>query len=149
MSQPRDPTTGRGDPFGPSGRMHRRRQKFGASPRCALCGCEDIQILSYQRVPRSIIEEHHVVGRAHDPELVVLLCRNCHARVSARQVDAGVDLKPKTNVLEWLIGMLRNIAVLCGELAPRIREWADYGDRLVAGLDHDFPGWRDKPWARR
>lgn len=58
-------------------RRQNRLERFGThAPRCGVCGEPDDRCL----------EAHHVAGRKHD-DLTVLICRNCHRKVSDDQKD--------------------------------------------------------------
>lgn len=58
-------------------RKQNRLERFGTNtPRCGVCGEADDRSL----------EAHHVAGRKHD-DLTVLVCRNCHSKVSDDQRD--------------------------------------------------------------
>ena len=58
-------------------RKQRRLEKLGSNnPICGTCGESDYRVL----------ERHHVAGRKHDPDTVVI-CRNCHRKVSDDQKD--------------------------------------------------------------
>lgn len=58
-------------------RKQNRLERFGTNtPRCGVCGEADDRCL----------EAHHVAGRAHD-DATVLVCGNCHRKVSDDQRD--------------------------------------------------------------
>lgn len=58
-------------------RKQNRLERFGTNaPRCGVCGEADDRCL----------EAHHVAGRKHD-DATVLVCRNCHRKVSDDQRD--------------------------------------------------------------
>jgi hypothetical protein len=133
------------DPLGAPGRKHRRRQKLGTDARCLGCGATDPTILV--RVKRTLFEHHHPLGEAHAPDLTVVLCRNCHAILSAAQVDDGVPLDPQPTVLERLVAIFQAFVSFLRALAEVLLEWALRSSRVIAGLDTDYPGWRAKPWA--
>jgi hypothetical protein len=46
---------------------------------CVLCGETD---------PRVLKEEHHVFGRVNSPETIIV-CRNCHDKITAVQNEAS------------------------------------------------------------
>ncbi|SRR5712692_5051750 len=133
------------NPFGASGRKYRRRRKLGPDARCLGCGASNPTILI--RVKRTLFEHHHPLGQAHAPDLTVPLCRNCHAILSAAQVDDGIPLDPQPTILERLVAIFVAFVSFLGALAEVLLEWALRGLRLVAGLDADYPDWRTKPWA--
>jgi len=58
-------------------RKQNRLERLGTNtPRCGVCGESDDRCL----------EAHHVAGRKHD-DATVLVCRNCHRKVSDDQRD--------------------------------------------------------------
>ena len=58
-------------------RKQNRLERFGTNdPRCGVCGEADGRCL----------EAHHVAGHKHD-DVTVLVCRNCHRKVSDDQRD--------------------------------------------------------------
>jgi len=133
------------DTFGASGRRHRRRRKLGPDARCMGCGASNPTILI--RVKRTLFEHHHPLGEAHEPALTVPLCKNCHAILSAAQVDDGVPLDPQPTVLERLVAVFQAFVSFLGALAQILLEWALRGLRFIVGLDVDYEGWRTKSWA--
>jgi hypothetical protein len=111
---------------------------------CARCGETNAEMLGgYSR-----IDLHHLAGRAHDPDLVVYYCRNCHAVAAAQLKEVGVvDLsaKPNRNLLEVIATVLR-------AMGRTLKDWGEllleYGERLFAyieALDALDPSWRDLP----
>lgn len=126
-----------------------RRQRFlGADGVCSFCGEADpLRLMKVKRA--SLLEEHHPLGRANEPSLTIVLCRNCHAVETARMLDAGVPLRGvgKT-VPDKLIAVLRALAVFLEGLARVLTEWADRMTNLVAALDREAPGWREIPEAQ-
>ena len=63
------------DPMDGPRRRHRIQQRLGPDARCVMCG----ETAGLMPVRRSILEQHHVAGEAHEPELTIVVCRNCHA----------------------------------------------------------------------
>lgn len=60
-------------------RKYRRFRTFGTfSPSCVSCGENDWRV-RYER--------HHIAGRRFDPDATVLVCINCHDKLSDRQKD--------------------------------------------------------------
>jgi hypothetical protein len=72
---------------------------------------------------------------------------NCHAIFSAAQVDDDVRLDPQPTVLERIIAIFQAFVSFLGALAKILLEWVLRGLRFIAGLDAEYPRWRDKPWA--
>jgi hypothetical protein len=75
--------------------------------RCVLCGETDARCL----------EAHHIYGRANSEEKVIV-CRNCHRKLSDRQQDLPEGFLSHKETLpsaEALAGMLLSIADLIEE----------------------------------
>ena len=75
-------------------RKQKRLEKLGTNnPICGTCGEQDYRTL----------ERHHVAGRKHDPDTVVI-CRNCHRKVSDDQRDHP-DPAPGSDQMLHTIGL--------------------------------------------
>jgi hypothetical protein len=133
------------DPMGARSRRHRRRQKVGYAATCAMCGISDPTVL--MKTDRAFFEDHHVLGQAHVPHLTITVCRNCHARLSAAQVNDAVPLKRQSTLLERLIAIVLALASLLKALGEELLTWATKGERFTDGLDATFPDWRAYEWA--
>ncbi len=72
----------------------------------------------------SLLEEHHIVGEAHDSKLIVTLCLNCHREITEGLAREGVSMHPQENPLRLIALMLRGSAVLFESLAKSYRKWA-------------------------
>jgi len=89
------------DPIGNDAREAEHLRKLGPPPHiCLFCGIDDPIVLLRKtlawlqaRVPPRLLEEHHVGGENHDPNLTVLLCRTCHWKVTAGYFRAGIDMR--------------------------------------------------------
>ena len=134
------------DPLGPSARRHRQRQRLGPDARCIGCGASDPTVLI--QVRRKSFEFHHPLGEAHVPDLTVIVCRNCHAIFSARQVDDGVPLTSQSTVLERILAAFEALISFLPALAENLTELVDRGRAFLAGLDRAYPEWRNQPWAK-
>jgi hypothetical protein len=89
---------------------------------CFYCGFPEPVAL--RRASRRFLDEHHPVGRNHDPNLTIFLCRNCHALAHEQLLDAGVELKTALNPVGRAASMLRAQAVHFERLARTNRELA-------------------------
>jgi hypothetical protein len=126
------------DPIGNDRRARRRSGRLGTSAACANCG-ED-------RLP--LLECHHAGGAENDADLLVVLCRNCHALHTEAQLVAGVKLGGDARAMpERLEAMLRSLAAFFALLADVLCRWADQLAAFVAQLDETQPGWRALPPA--
>ena len=112
---------------------------------CARCGETDAEMLG------CYIDLHHVVGRAHDPKLVVYLCHNCHAVARAQQKEVGiVDLspKPQRNLLEVIALVLKAVGRTLKDWGERFGDYAERLAALIEQLDAHDPTWRELPEAQ-
>ena len=109
---------------------------------CVLCGEQNPAALT--RVDRSLLEDHHLAGRANDKTLVAIVCRNCHAGLSEAQRDSGIGLHHDAErvPLEQAEAVLRGLADFFEQLVKTLRQWADEIARTVSLLDHHHPEWR-------
>jgi len=133
------------DPLAPAGRKNRRRQLLGPDARCGGCGIANPTILNPPK--RSLLEAHHPFGEAHAPDLTVPMCRNCHAVLSAYQVDEEVPLQPQSTLVERVKAILEALIALFKGAAELLVGLAVLLVRFIDGLDAEYPGWRTKPWA--
>jgi hypothetical protein len=86
------------------------RERLGSErPVCFYCGCAEPRVL--RPVSRKFLEEHHFLGRNHDPNLTGFACLNCHALAHEALLDAGVDLRPERDAIKRVATMLRAEAV--------------------------------------
>ncbi len=117
-----------------------------ARPRsCIQCGA--VEPVAMRHVDAHLIELNHVVGRANDPKLTVSMCLNCHARYSAMQRIANVDLEwyPERNVLDWIADCALQIGEFLKDIGELLTYWARLLRGTVAALDDAYPFWRDLP----
>jgi hypothetical protein len=130
------------DPLANDLRRARRSRKLGSDAACALCGITEPAVLDRTR---RLLEQHHALGQDIDPDLTVVLCRNCHALATARQHDTGVansNTEPATTVLHRLDQALRSLASLLQLLADAFFRWASMLRALIVALDQHAPTWR-------
>jgi hypothetical protein len=117
------------DPIGRDLSRARAKRRLAPGAACLLCGERDTEVLEKHpasSVPASVLELHHLAGRRNDPNLTVVLCLNCHRRISARMAFAGVDLgrDPTRTTEERLVSLLRGLAVFFEQLAEALMLWA-------------------------
>lgn len=103
-------------------RKQRRTEKLGENAACARCGITTPEALIM--VGHSLLEAHHVVGKAHDCDLTVPLCRNCHAEVTEGARDAGASMRPAGSIWERVVMMLRALGSFFLCLGQHLIQWA-------------------------
>lgn len=128
------------DPIANEVRRAIRETQFSEHAGCVLCGYQNVDALRF--VVRSVIELHHAVGRANDAELVVPLCANCHAVVTAGYRDAGVPLNNPSTILHIFVAAFRGLGAFLEMLGQKMAAWADWLISLIARLDVELPDWR-------
>jgi hypothetical protein len=127
-------------------RRERREDRLGKNPACGLCGHSNPTAL--QAANRSLLEKHHIVGKAHDASLTLLVCRNCHAELAEGARDAGADMRRQPTFLHRLAMILRALGSLFIALGEAMCRHANDLFRLIAGLDEDCAHWRRLPDAK-
>lgn len=99
-------------------RKQNRLERFGTNtPRCGVCGEADDRCL----------EAHHVVGRKHD-DITVLVCRNCHRKVSDDQRDHPVFDPDGDALLYSVAGFLLGLADLLRLIVEKL---ITFGNELI------------------
>lgn len=86
--------------------------------------------ISRDRLHR-LLQDHHVVGEAHDSDLIVTLCLNCHREITEGLAAEGVSMHPQGNLLKLIALMLVGSAVLFESLAASYRKWAALLDNYL------------------
>jgi len=124
MSSPNPP-----DPVGRDLTRARAKRRLAPDAACLLCGERDPEVLREHpgsSVPASVLEVHHLAGRANDPDLTVVLCLNHHRMISARMPSYGVALSidADRSIAEQLVSLLRGLAVFFEQLAAALMGWA-------------------------
>lgn len=113
-----------------------REERLGHDAFCLFCGYACLE--SMTQVSREwleergiskecidrLLQEHHVVGEAHDPDLTVTLCLTCHGEITEGLTREGVSMRPEGNHRKLVALMLRASAVLFECLATSFRKWA-------------------------
>jgi transcription elongation factor Elf1 len=122
-------------------RQHKRQRKLGPNAACVLCG---------ERHPDALIlERHHIALVENEPNVAVVLCKNCHAVVQESLRRTGVvEWEPVADTfVERQVAMLRGEADFLDQLAKSRRVVAHRLEALTSHLDKDCPGWRKWPEA--
>ena len=91
-------------------RKQDRLERLGTNePRCGMCGEADDRTL----------ERHHVAGRKHD-DATVILCRNCHRKVTDDQKDhpkTTSNSEPTlTSIGHFLLGLADMLRIIVDKL---------------------------------
>ncbi len=135
-----------GDPIGTTTRSERRQGRLGDGPHvCILCGCSDPVALidktpdwlEHHSIPKTLFEQHHPAGRHHDPELTVLICRNCHAVATEGHLQASVSMRPEPDPILRVATMLEALAVFLKILATALLGWAELLRNSRRGRDRE------------
>jgi hypothetical protein len=115
--------------------LHRLLDGLGvAEARCSLCGFAEPEALV--RVPRGLLQRHHVGGAAQGgPE--VLVCANCHAILTLDQQDRvhllRADLPEEVRAALYLLDAAALQERLAGEARKRAQALLDRYRRMPAG----------------
>ncbi len=143
-------------PIETAGREARRELRLGRDASCLLCGVRDLETLRevrkgstlFSSIRKILLEEHHICGRANDPDWKCILCRNCHARASESQLREKVPLKLQENVLDRKIARRKALACFHRDAARAEDREAEELEDFADFLDSDNPGWRAR-WKKR
>src|SRR4029077_13974080 len=128
------------DPMNRPRREQRRHAELGAGAQCAGCSEPDINVLMKER---RLLEEHHVLGQSHAPDVTIILCRNCHAKYTAAQYDDGVPLTPQSSHLERFFAVVDGAASTLGVLSRALQVATDrVREHVIPVLDQKLPDWR-------
>ncbi len=99
-------------------RKQRRLEALGTnSPHCGTCDESDDRVL----------EAHHVAGRKNDPATVIV-CRNCHRKVTDDQEDHPSFDKAADPMLQAIGHFLLGLADL---LRLAIEKLSEFGHALI------------------
>lgn len=117
------------DPIGRDLTRARSKRRLEPDAACLLCAERDPEVLGEHpgaQVPASVLEAHHLAGRANDAELTVVLCLNHHRMMSTRMPGFGVALSADADRVkqERLVSLLRGLAVFFEQLAAALMRWA-------------------------
>jgi hypothetical protein len=100
-------------------RLEQHYRRLGThEPRCVICG---------ERDPRCL-ERHHIVGHRYHTDTVIV-CGNCHAKLSDDQLDyTPRGRKPPKDKL-GVIGLF--LLGLCALLLLIVQRMREFGDWLI------------------
>jgi len=143
------------DPEKTAVRTAQRELRLGVDKACAFCGERSLEVLREVTGPKIaahvrevLLELHHVLGRAHDPQIRILLCLNCHARATEGQLRNAVPMQPQDNFLYRLRAALRSVAAFLEEALAAVERWLKDLDDFISFLDTKCPTWLDL-WRNR
>lgn len=132
------------EPVRTAARLQRRLDRLGDSPACVLCGESNPAVLDK-------VEGHHVVNRANDAGLTVVLCANCHRAQTESLAATGVPTKYAEPAwpLERLAAVLAGLAAFLLNTGATLREWSRWLDELQTRLIAQGIDLRDivPPWT--
>jgi hypothetical protein len=134
------------DPIATSARKQRQTRRLPADAACGLCGETEPSVLVMVKCPKALLEGHHAAGRYNDPNVIIVLCRNCHTKATNGQLDVGA-LPPgrAPSLLERLVLALKSLGSFFELLAKTCYLWAAGLTAVVACLDVHAAGWRHFP----
>lgn len=132
-------------------RREGKHQRLGSpDPKCLNCGLLDVEALmavSAGRLPRRLLEEHHLAGRRAS-SFTVTLCRNCHAVLTDWQEDWDGRLRRPATEDERLAALLQGLADWLWALARSLAEVAARSEAyvrwLLEGKKGPAPAFRDR-----
>jgi hypothetical protein len=124
------------NPIRSAAREALRKERFGANDFCFFCGYACLESLTQvsrnwleaRGLPTEVIEklfeDHHVHGEAHDPNLTVTLCLNCHRAITEGLTRGGATMSPENNIVKSTAIRLRASAAFFDLLAISYRNCA-------------------------
>lgn len=133
------------DPIRNDARRANRQRRLGDDACCLNCG--EAQMVTLVPTAKSLLEAHHVVGKANDAELTVPLCRNCHAKLTESLRETGASMAPPKTLLDRLVAVLRALAAFFRMLGEKCSEWAEKLAAFIRALDRHCAEWRTMPEA--
>ena len=113
-------------------RKSRQRRRLPADALCIVCG---------ESAPVAL-EKHHPMGRAHEPDTTVPLCKNCHAKATEGQLDEEVPLSATDNLPDRIGAIFDALAAFFRFLADAFNRLADQVRAFAGNLDVALPEWR-------
>ena len=108
-------------------RAERRRQRRLAilgteNPCCAICGETSLECL----------EIHEIAGFKRDADTRVIVCRNCHRKLTSRLMGAGIPMLRENCPLQRTGNWMRALAVTLHAEADALERWAHLLDQSIA-----------------
>jgi hypothetical protein len=129
-------------------RRTRKALPLGPDARCWKCGCADPTVLhrrgtkiwcyecSSAQPGKTTVEEHHLVGKANDPELTAGVPGNLHLPLTDAQTDwpRAVRYNPERDPLLWLAALCLSLRDIARELVGRLEAIAQFLVQLSRAL---------------
>jgi hypothetical protein len=128
------------DPIGAASRGERRRRRLKGEDSCALC--------AENRLP-ALLEVDHYIGQQIEPDATWTLCKNDHSVETAKRKALGLSMEPAAPGFDWVIAVVGGLGRMLTSIGEHLLKAAQWLIGAQEGLDADFPGWRDRPWALR
>jgi len=91
-----------------------------------------------------LLEEHHVMGKAHGPDRTAPLCKNCHAKATQGQLQEEVPLSATNNTLDRVAAIFDALAAFFRFLADSFNRLAEQVKAFAGKLDAKLPDWRNE-----
>jgi hypothetical protein len=128
-------------------RSRRRRaveaRRFENRPAvCLFCGPLPYSALVDPAKTKRYVEQHHLFGKQHDPEVMVTLCLICHRAIGDAMLDEGWRAQPGANAVITADAIFRALAAFFRLLAEAMARFADRVTSAIARLDTTTPAWR-------
>jgi hypothetical protein len=113
-------------------REGKQQRRVPAGAVCARCG----------KSKPYLLELHHPMGKAHEADLVVILCKNCHAEATEGQLREEVPLSATDNLLDRVAAIFDALATFFRFLAESFNRLAGQVRDFIGSLDGKYPEWR-------
>jgi len=143
------------DPEKTAVRTAQRELCLGVDQGCLFCGNGELAALQEvldpglaKAVRKAVLEEHHVLGRALDSKLKIILCRTHHAMAHETFRRGAVSMVPEGNVLDRLVNFLRGLLAFLHDLSNALERHLAELEALRTFLDARYSTWRDL-WKKR
>ncbi len=119
------------DPKRTTTREAKQRRRLPPNAICA-CGEDD---------PR-VLELHHPMGRAHEQNLTIVICKNCHTKQTDGQLQGEVPLSAMDNMFDRAAAIFAALAAFFHFLADTLDRLAGQIKAAIVSLDAKLPDWR-------
>jgi hypothetical protein len=119
------------DPVRTALREARRQQRLGdCVDVCIICGEPALRTVSNRfgeahGISRSLVEQHHVVGKQRDTKLVVPLCLTHHWKMTVRLREENVSMRREQDQRKFVAQCLRALIAFLRLLVPAMENWVD------------------------